>query len=180
MIRTSLLLTFAAVLVAQPALTSAWAAAPKPKVDQAPAVQAVVQCRAIIDSAQRLACFDAAAAKLDDAQARGDLVTIDRAQRQTLRKEAFGFALPSLSVFDKGEKADDVNTLTTKLVRATADGQGRLHIVLEGDQHWSQVDSTVLALDPKPGETAVVKKGLLGSYTMKIGGQPSIKVQRDR
>jgi hypothetical protein len=166
-----------AALALAPALAQA---APAPKVDQAPAVQAVIQCRTMTDTAQRLACFDAAAARLDDAQAKGDLVTIDRAQRRTLRRESFGFALPSLSIFDKGEPAEEVATLALKVTHASQDPQGRWQIELEGGQYWHQTSSDVLARDPRPGSQAVIKKGALGSFDMKIDGQPSIRVRRER
>jgi len=155
-------------------------AAAAPKVDQAPAVKAVVDCRKITDSTQRLACFDAAVANLDDAQAKGDVVTMDRAQRQSLRKETFGFALPSLAIFDKGASKEEVSNLTLKVTRVSHDAQGHWLITLEGDQLWRQTDSEVLARDPRPGSTALIQKGALGSFTMKLDGQPTIKVHRDQ
>ena len=155
-------------------------AAPAPKVEQAPAVQAIIQCRAMTDTAQRLACFDGAAARLDDAQAKGDVVTIDRAQRRTLRRETFGFALPSLSIFDKGDPAEETSSLALKVTHVSQDTLGHWQIELEGGQLWSQTDSEVLARDPKPGSQAEIKKGALGSFDMKLDGQKSIRVRRSR
>src|ERR1700759_4350254 len=86
-------------------------AAPPPAPTTAPAVQAVVDCRGIADSAQRLACYDAATDALTKAQSSGDLVTLDRQQRQAVRRQAFGFTLPSLAMFDVGEKGDGVDAL---------------------------------------------------------------------
>ncbi|HEX6865720.1 MAG TPA: hypothetical protein VF122_00670, partial [Caulobacteraceae bacterium] len=63
--------------------------------DRPPVLQAVVDCRAIADSSARLACYDAAAARLDEAEAKGDVVVLDREQRQQARREAFGFTMPS-------------------------------------------------------------------------------------
>ena len=50
----------------------------------------------------RLACFDAAAARLDEAEKKGDIVVVDRRQAQEVRRQAFGFTLPSLTLFDRG------------------------------------------------------------------------------
>jgi hypothetical protein len=150
------------------------------KVDQAPAVQAVLDCRKVADNTQRLACFDAATARMDDAQAKGDLVTIDKVQRQTLRKEAFGFSLPSLAIFDKGAPKEEATTLALKVLSASRDGAGRWRFTLEGDQFWVQTDSDSMTFDPKAGSKVVIKKGALGSYHMNVDGQPSILVRRER
>ena len=163
------------LLLAVPGLALA-----QPKVSQAPAVQAVVDCRKIGDGGQRLACFDAAAAKLDDAQAKGDLVSIDREQRRTLRRETFGFALPSLAIFDKGAGAVEDSSQTFKVDHAFTDREGRWQIDLVGGGFWHQTDSNSLLRDPKPGSTALIKKGALGSFDMKVDGQASIRVKRER
>jgi hypothetical protein len=158
---------------------AAMAAAPA-KVDQAPAVQAVLQCRKLTDAAQRLACFDAATARMDEAQAKGDLVTIDQAQRRALRRETFGFALPSLAIFDKGVSKDDAGTVSLKVLSASRDGVGHWRFTLEGDQFWQQTDNESMTFDPHAGSQAVIKKGALGSFHMNVDGQPSILVRRDR
>jgi hypothetical protein len=158
---------------------AAMAAAPA-KVDQAPAVQAVLQCRKLTDGPQRLACFDAATARMDEAQAKGDLVTVDKAQRRALRRETFGFALPSLAIFDKGVSKDDDATISLKVLSASRDSVGRWRFTLEGQQSWQQTDNEGMAFDPHAGSQAVIKKGALGSFHMNVDGQPSILVRRDR
>ena len=164
------------VLVAVPGLVLA----AEPKVSQAPAVRAVVDCRKITDGPQRLACFDAAVARLDEAQAKGDLVSIDREQRRTLRRETFGFALPSLSIFDRGGGAEEDAAQTFKVDHAFTDREGRWQIELAGGGFWRQTDSNSLLREPKPGSSALIKKGALGSFDMKIDGQASIRVRRER
>jgi hypothetical protein len=51
-------------------------------------------------------------------------------------------------------------------------------ITLAEGSIWQQMDGTVLALSPKAGGAAIVKKGALGSYWMNIAKQPAIKVKR--
>jgi hypothetical protein len=99
------------------------ALAAKPPPTTAPAVQAVVDCRRIEDSIQRLACYDAATDALTKAAASGDLVTLDRQQRRSVRKQAFGFTLPALAMFDAGEKAED--SIDETLASARQDAQGK-------------------------------------------------------
>jgi hypothetical protein len=176
MTRPSPVFLFAAVaFCALPAL----AAAPL-KIDQAGVVKEVTECRKLTDGVQRLACYDAAVAKMETAQAKGDLVTVDREQRSTIRRQAFGLTLPSLSVFDKGEKAEDISVQTFKVESASMNADRRWIIRLEGGQVWRQIDDNSLFKSPHAGSEAVVRKGALGSFNMKIDGQQQIKVHRDQ
>ena len=164
------------VLALAPAAMAAGPTSP----DQAPAVRAVLDCRKITDGPQRLACFDAATARMDEAQAKGDLVTIDQAQRRTLRKEAFGFALPSLAILDKGVSKSETDSVSLKVLSASQDKTGRWRFTLEGEQFWHQTDLATMTFDPHAGSSVVIKKGALGSFHMNVDGQPSIQVQRER
>lgn len=165
---------FAAVMAA-----TATAAVAADAPTTAPAVQAVLNCKAIADPTQRLACFDAAVAKMSEAQSSGDLVTIDREQRRTVRRQAFGFSLPALSMFDKGEKPEEADRVTDKIVSAWHDPTGRWVIKLEGGAVWRQIDDNALMHDPHDGSTALISRGALGSYFMKVDGQLQIRVHRD-
>src|SRR5713101_2264957 len=48
---------------------------------RAPVVQTVLDCRKLEDGVQRLACYDKAVDTMAQAEAKGDLVTVDREQR---------------------------------------------------------------------------------------------------
>lgn len=156
------------------------AQAASPKIDQAAVVKAVTECRKLADGPQRLACYDAAVAKMDEAQAKGDLVTVDREQRSSIRRQAFGLTLPSLSIFDKGEKSEEVNVQAFKVDGASMNSDRRWVIRLEGGQVWRQIDDNTLFNAPHAGSTAVISKGALGSFAMKVDGQQQIKVHRDQ
>jgi hypothetical protein len=155
----------------------AFAAAPAPT--RAPAVQAVVDCGKIADGPARLACYDKAVAEMQAAEARGDLVTIDREQRRSVRRQAFGFSLPSLSLFDRGEKPEEVDRVTDKVASVGHIGYGKLVIRLESGAVWRQIDDNELGRPPHAGSTAEVRKAALGSFMMKLDGQPAIRVHRD-
>src|SRR6478609_1455141 len=73
--------------------------------------KAVLDCRKITESAQRLACYDAAAAKMGEAETRGDIVVIDRAQASAAHREAFGLHVPSLSFVTKALKPEEVDKI---------------------------------------------------------------------
>ena len=163
-------LALAATAVARPA--------PKAPVTAA-AVSAVLGCREIPDSAQRLACFDKAVGNMAQAESSGELLTLDREQRRSVRRQAFGLNLPSLSIFDRGEKAEDVDRLTAKVTGAHKLPDGKWVIELEGGAIWRQTDDQELFKEPHPGSAAVVKKGTLGSFFMKIDGDTAFRARRE-
>jgi len=146
---------------------------------RAPAMQSVLDCRAIVDGVQRLACYDKAVGAMAQAEKTGDLVTIDREQRQTVRRQAFGLTLPSLAMFDRGEKAEEADRITVTLARAFRDGDRKWVITLDDGAVWRQIDDGELEPPPKPGAKAVIRRAMLGSYMMRIEGQDSIRVHRD-
>lgn len=163
--------------VAAAAVCGAAAAAPKVAPTNAPVVQAVVDCRKIDDSAQRLACYDASVDALTKAQASGDLVTLDRKQRQAVRKQAFGFTLPTLSMFDTGEK--QVDSIDETLASASQGVGGRWIFRMEDGAVWRQIDDEFLSRRPHPGSAIMIRKAMLGSYMLSVDGQPGVRAHRD-
>jgi hypothetical protein len=161
------------------AASGAATAAKIDKAARAAAVQTVLDCRALTDGAKRLACFDAAVAAMEDAEAKGDLVTMDREQRREVRRQAFGLSLPAFTLFDHGEKSEDVDKLTAQVAEASKTGTGRWVIRLEGGATWRQIDDTDLYKTPHPGSVAVLRRAALGSFFMKIDGDSAFRVHRD-
>lgn len=143
------------------------------------ALQGMSDCRRIADGAERLACYDKAAALLDEAEAKGDIVVADREQMRQVRRQAFGFTLPSLSLFDRGD-AQDAGKLTLKIQSATQRGDGKWLFVLEGGQVWRQIDTEALPRTPKSGGTVTISRAALGSYKLNAGGAGAIRVHRDQ
>jgi hypothetical protein len=153
-------------------------AAPAPSSAAAAPVQAVIACRSIAVDAQRLACFDKAVAAMGEAQTKGDLVTLDREQRRTVRRQAFGLSLPAFNLFDRGEKAEDVDRLTGTIASAREDGFGKWTVRLQDGAVWVQTDDSALGRPPHAGSTVVISKGVLGSFFMKIDGQQAVRARR--
>ena len=161
------------------AMATGATAAKVDKVTRAAAVQTVLDCRAITDADKRLACFDGSVAAMADAEVKGDLVTIDRAQRREVRRQAFGLVLPSLAMFDRGEKGEDADRITTTVAEASRGPTGRWMIELEGGARWRQTDDTDLFKTPHKGSLAVVRRGALGSFFVKIDGDSAFRAHRD-
>jgi hypothetical protein len=146
---------------------------------RAPAVQTVLDCRKVAEDAQRLSCYDHAVDAMAKADATGDLVTVDREQRRTLRRQAFGFNLPSLSMFDKADKVEETEKLTAKIAGATQTGAGKWRIELDDGAVWLQTDDTTLYPLPKAGSTATIRKGALGSFFLTFDGKQSFRARRE-
>lgn len=163
----------AGAMLAQPAAVT--------DASQQPLVmRAVLDCRAIADSTQRLNCYDAAVGKLDVAAAKGEVVVVDREQVRSLKRQAFGFSLPSLTFFSsKGAPKDDVDTrLDLTLTAAATGADGHTVFSFDDGSTWRQVNLAEYAPPRKPGLKAVISRGMAGSYFLAIDGKPGVRVQR--
>ncbi len=165
------------------AALAAPAATPK---SRAPELQAIVDCRAIADRDARLSCYDAAADKLDRAEASGQVVVVNREQVRSVRKDVFGLQLPSLDIFSAvtrkgpGGASEEVDRLDGVVKTAWRGEGGHWMFELETGAVWRQIDDFQFANDPHAGSKVEIRKGALGSFIMKVDRQPSIKVHRDR
>lgn len=145
---------------------------------RAPTMQALADCRAITDPQARLACYDKAAAAMIAAEAQGDLVTMDREQRRAMRRQAFGFNMPSFSLFDRGDRPEEVDRVTARVARAYLQGDGKWSLELEDGALWVQTESATLGRRPKDGSTVEIRKAAMGSYFINIDGQRAIRAKR--
>jgi hypothetical protein len=180
-LRASARLAAAGVLLAVLAAPPIAAAAPAPKPsaqERAKELQQLIDCRKLTDPAARLACYDQAAAAIDQAEAKGDIVVVDREQARKVRRQAFGFTLPSISLFERGEKPEEIASTVDKIASARRTPTGRWEVKLESGPTWVQIDSTEIPLDPKPGQPVKINRASMGSYLMQVGNQRAVKVHR--
>src|SRR4051812_15385852 len=70
------------------------------------ALDALATCRAITDSAARLACYDQASARFTEAVSKGDVIVMDKQEVRETRRSLFGFTLPHIALFRGEDKAD--------------------------------------------------------------------------
>jgi hypothetical protein len=156
------------------------AASPAKAPDRAALVKALSDCRAITDPTERLACFDKTAAALDEAQAKGDVVVVDRKQVHEVKRQAFGFNLDALSMFDRSGVKDSADESITATVKAAhRNVSGKWVVTLDSGAVWRQIDDEELSRDPTPGTSVRVRKAVLGSFMMSVDGQPGLRVHRD-
>jgi hypothetical protein len=142
-------------------------------------VQRLVECRKVAEDRARLACFDEAAAQVEIAEQKGDIVIVDRDRARQFRRQAFGFSMPSISLFERGESEEEVDTLTLRIESVSRTADGKLVLRLEGGQVWRQIDTNLLSRPARPGGTATIKRALMGSYKLSTGGGAAIRVHRE-
>ena len=164
-------------LAASPASTSATAA-----------LQKVIACHGIANGQERLACYDGAVTELlagsqtgpAPAVAAEDVIVISREQVRTARRQAFGFDLSALSVFDRGEKPEVIDRIATTVTRANQTGSGRWILEMENGSTWEQTDDERVWKNPSKGSRADIRKASMGSYFINLDSQRAIRARRVR
>jgi hypothetical protein len=138
------------------------------------------------------ACYDAAAASLVQAEAKGEIVVVDRARAEKVRRQAFGFSLPSLDVFDRPARAaradapesarteppPPLDRITTTVKRASLRGDGKWVFELEDGAVWLQTDTEPLRKGARAGSTIEIRKTAMGGYFLNVDGQRAIRANR--
>ena len=113
-------------------------------------------CQAVTDVAQRASCYDAAVAALNSAVKSGEVVIVEKKEAEKARREAFGFNLPSLSIFDRAagggtsDAARPLDSVTGEARRAYRDGMDKwvieLSAVRDKSRHLAAVDAEAARL----------------------------------
>ncbi|WP_017666830.1 hypothetical protein [Sandarakinorhabdus sp. AAP62] len=172
----------AALLIAAPAL-----AADKPKNAPPAVVQKLLDCRALTDSAARLACLDAGVAALAAAVEKRDVVVADREEVKKARRGLFGIALPNLNLFgggkDDGDKESSDETGALKEIEAVVKSarpgaNGNWRFVLDDDSVWVQTDGRIFPRDPRAGMKIRIRRAAAGTFLANVDGQIAVRVRR--
>ena len=166
-------LALAGLAIASPSLarTQPLASAPAPKI-----FNDVVQCRAIADSAQRLACFDQSVGALATAQQNRDLYVADKDAMREARKGLFGFSVPKLRIFGDDDMEKQVDQIETT-VTGVSSGKGGFVFTLKDGARWAQTDGAYMD-KPKPGSTIKIKRASFGSYFGSINNKVGFRIER--
>jgi len=146
-----------------------------------PAMQRLVECRAITEATARLSCFDTAAAGLQSSVEQRDVLVVDREQVRSARRSLFGLTLPRLGIFGGGDDAtreeEEFSQIDTTVQSASMRDYA-WSLVLADGARWQQIDSRPLAVAPRSGTPIVIRRAALGSFIARVGGQPGIRVRR--
>lgn len=143
-----------------------------------PVFEALINCRAIADSTERLACYDAKVAAIDEAEKKDEIVLADRASMKEARRGLFGFSIPKLKIFGNDGEEEEKFELTAKIDSAYQANPGKWTIVLDNGARWVQIDTKVIRKDPKPGMEIKIREAAMGSYFANVAGQTAIRMKR--
>jgi hypothetical protein len=142
-----------------------------------PIFEALVNCRTISDSTDRLACYDAKVAAMDEAEKKDELVLADKESMQEARRGLFGFSLPKLKLF--GNDSDETETeIVAKIGSAYQNNTGKWTIILEDGARWVQIDDKILNREPGAGMEIKIREAAMGSYFGNIAGQRALRMKR--
>jgi hypothetical protein len=142
------------------------------------AVQRLLDCRKATPDAQRLACYDQVVDELGRLIASGEIVVVDHERVAKVKRQAFGFSLPSLSAFEHGDKPAELDRVASLAVSAYQKADGKWVIELDDGAVWAQTDTDRLPAGAHKGSKVEIRKAALGSYFMNVDGQRALRVQR--
>lgn len=147
-----------------------------------PALAGLAKCAEAGDAVAKAACYDAATAALNQSVRSGDLIIVQKKEAQAAQRGAFGFSLPSLSIFDRvggdGAESKPLESIVAEAKSASRDSSGRWIVVLSDGAVWRQIDDITLAPPPRAGSRIEIYRGALGSYLMKVDKHKGVRAKR--
>ncbi|HYE98489.1 MAG TPA: hypothetical protein VEJ18_06225, partial [Planctomycetota bacterium] len=120
-----------------------------------------------------------AAARLEEAADKRDLVVVDRKQIRDTKRSLFGLDIPNLNPFGGGDDDEpEIKSVEGVVAAAHQDGAGRWIVRLEDGSTWAQTDNNIIAARPKKGHKVKINKAAMGSYMMRVNGQSGVRAKR--
>jgi hypothetical protein len=143
---------------------------------------AIYACAELEDPTERLACYDAASGRLKAAEETREITVVSKAEVEAVRRESFGFSLPTLPKLFSGDEdgeSDAIETVTLAVTDVELDGEGKLRVTLEGGAVWQQIDTTRVRI--KKSETvkeATIEAASFGSFFLKLDDRRGFRARR--
>ncbi|WP_432200998.1 hypothetical protein ACRAQ7_01770 [Erythrobacter sp. W53] len=140
----------------------------------------LLACRAIEEIAERAQCYDARVDALAQAEANNDVIIADREDVREARKGLFGFRVSDIPLFgsSKDDEEDEVKEVASAIASARQFGRGKWRVRLANGSVWEQTDSRKLVRAPREGQKVIVRRASLGSFILKIGSNPALRLRR--
>lgn len=155
---------------------------PGPPAADASPLSPIYACADKVDPAERLACYDTAVAAIRAKEAKSEIVTFDKQRVEKVRREAFGFTLPSLPKLGLpafgGTKSDTALNAAAEdieeqsfMVSGIRMGGDRIVLTLENGQVWRFVDAGDINAPGRPPFKVKIRTAALGSYILTVEGR---------
>lgn len=143
----------------------------------------VYACAEIESNEERLACYDSAVGRLKAAEEAGEVATVTRQEVEQVKKESFGFSIPSLPklALPKLGGGDDgeIKELQQAIASVQTTALKKVIVTLENGQVWQQTDTTKIQVSKKrPPQMATIKTASLGSFKMRLDKGRVFKAKR--
>ena len=152
-------------------------AAPAPTGARPPTeISAFSACRAIADAGQRLACYDSATQKLEQAISTKELTVLSRTDVSRTRRSLFGFSFPNIPFLGGGAEVE--KELTAKLTRVQSLGYGKFRFRLEDGAVWETTEPENSGDMPSTGEKVTIRRGTLGNYFVLFQNMRAVRGKR--
>lgn len=147
-------------------------------------------CSKIVNSEQRLACYDAALAAVDsqaaaelEAQRKAAQLAAQQAEAEAKARKAqeqvASFGAEATSAARRAADEEKLETLSAKIVEVFQSASGQV-FELDNGHVWRQTESRTLP-PIRPGDAVTIKRGTLGSYRMIFERQNrAVSVKRFR
>jgi len=147
-------------------LCAAPAAAQDQQTEPPQVVAGVYACAGVSNDAERLACYDNAVGRMRQAESEGQFVAVDRERAEVLRRESFGFTLPSVANLFGGRGGDEVlDRIELDVERVLTRADGRHIFVMADGQRWVQVEPRRTS-NVRAGDSVIVRRASLGSFML--------------
>jgi hypothetical protein len=141
-------------------------------------VDDIAACRGVADTTARLACYDKAAAALQSARDRRELIVVSKETVKQTRRRLFGIALPQIKLFGDGvDEGEAVESITAKVTSARRTDYARWTIRLDDGSTWTTLEDFRLR-GPRSGDTLVIKRAAMGSFLGSLNGARSVRMMR--
>jgi hypothetical protein len=164
------------IALAAAALLFGGSADAKEQMPTSAALSALTACRAMTDSAARLACYDEASSRFTDAVGKGEVIVMDKAEAQQTRRSLFGFSVPRIRLF-RGDGGQETEEIEAVIASAASLGYDKYRIRLEDGAVW-QTTEPAPAITVKGGQKIKIKRATMGSYFLRVDGQRGVRGMR--
>jgi hypothetical protein len=134
-------------------------------------LEPLYQCASHKDDSQRLKCYDEIVASVKIKEEKAELVTIDAPKMQQLKKEAFGFSMPSfgkMKIIKENDAKDEAEKVA--LVATKFDDGSNPKIYFENGQIWQVIDGESIVYFKKMPANAVIQRASFGSFILSLNG----------
>lgn len=140
-------------------------------------VEEMMNCRAIAEPSSRLSCLEASLDAFEAAERGGQIAIVDRVAAAKTSRREFGLRLPTIPLLVTAD-VDDVENLSSTLVRANQSAAGKWMFALADGSTWRQIDSQVVRRTPAPDTEVTVRRAAMNSFLLSLGSGRSIRVER--